>query len=146
MILIIIFIIPSLSPSSLSLREIIYVDDDNVQGPWDGSLEHPFRLIQEAVNASDPGMKIFVFQGIISGTVGTILGCLIGYLLCWSQLKYQWFSLPSDIYFINALPIEMKILDFVLIAFAGILICFIATLYPSHRAAKLDPVQAIRYE
>ncbi len=91
-------------------------------------------------------MKIFVFQGIISGIMGTILGCIIGYVLCWSQLKYRWFSLPSDIYFINALPIEMKILDFVLIAFAGVFICFVATLYPSQRAAKLDPVQAIRYE
>lgn len=91
-------------------------------------------------------MKIFVFQGIISGIMGTILGCMIGYVLCWSQLKYRWFSLPSDIYFINALPIEMKILDFVLIAFAGVFICFIATIYPSRRAAKLDPVQAIRYE
>lgn len=91
-------------------------------------------------------MKIFVFQGVISGIIGTILGCAIGYLLCWSQLKYHWFSLPPDIYFINALPIEMKLLDFVMIGFAGIFICFVATLYPSMRAAKLDPVQAIRYE
>ncbi|MCU0645710.1 MAG: FtsX-like permease family protein [bacterium] len=91
-------------------------------------------------------MKIFVFQGVISGLIGTITGCLIGYVLCWSQLQYRWFSLPSDIYFINALPVEMKILDFVLIGTAGILLCFFATLYPSWKAAKLDPVQAIRYE
>jgi lipoprotein-releasing system permease protein len=91
-------------------------------------------------------MKIFVFQGVISGLVGTITGCLIGYVLCWSQLQYRWFSLPSDIYFISALPIEMKILDFVLIGAAGVFLCFIATLYPSWKAAKLDPVQAIRYE
>lgn len=91
-------------------------------------------------------MRIFIFQGIISGLIGTILGCIIGYVLCWSQLHYRWFSLPSDIYFINALPVEMKVLDFLLIAFAGILLCFVATLYPSWKAAKLDPVQAIRYE
>ncbi len=91
-------------------------------------------------------MKIFVFQGVISGVIGTVLGCLIGYVLCWSQLHYRWFSLPSDIYFINALPVEMKVLDFAMISAAGILICFLATIYPSRRAAKLDPVQAIRYE
>lgn len=95
---------------------------------------------------SESIMHIFVLQGVISGFIGTIMGCLIGYALCWSQLKYKWFSLPSDIYFINALPIEMKVLDFVLIAVAGIFLCFIATLYPSWKAARLDPVQAIRYE
>jgi lipoprotein-releasing system permease protein len=91
-------------------------------------------------------MKIFVIQGLISGIAGTVLGCLIGYLLCWSQLEYAWFSLPPDVYFISSLPIEMKVTDFVLIAAAAILLCFGATLYPSTRAAKLDPVQAIRYE
>ncbi len=91
-------------------------------------------------------MKIFVLQGLISGIIGTLLGCTIGYLLCWSQQKYAWFSLPPDVYFISSLPIEMKIFDFLLIALAAILLCFGATLYPSTRAAKLDPVQAIRYE
>jgi len=95
---------------------------------------------------SESIMRIFVFQGLISGLTGTLLGCVIGYVLCWSQLEYKWFSLPSDIYFINALPIEMKLVDFVVIALAGILLCFAATLYPSRKAARLDPVQAIRYE
>jgi len=91
-------------------------------------------------------MKIFVLQGVISGLTGTAMGCLIGYLLCWSQLQFAWFSLPSDVYFISSLPIEMKILDFILISVAAILLCFGATLYPSLKASKLDPVQAIRYE
>ena len=91
-------------------------------------------------------MKIFVFQGVISGVVGTLIGCLIGYVLCWSQLQYAWFSLPSDVYFISSLPIEMKVSDFVLIAIAAIFLCLGATFYPSVKASKLDPVQAIRYE
>ncbi len=95
---------------------------------------------------SESIMKIFIFQGVISGFIGTAAGLLIGYLLCWSQLHYGWFSLPADVYFISSLPVEMKILDFVLIAIAAILLCFFATLYPSWKAAKLDPVQAIRYE
>ena len=91
-------------------------------------------------------MRIFVFQGVISGLIGAISGCIIGYLLCWSQLQFKWFALPSDIYFINALPIEIKLLDFIFILFAAIILCFVATIFPAKKAAQLDPIEAIRYE
>ena len=103
--------------------------------------------ILKSMGANSGGiLKIFVYQGVISGIIGALLGSVIGYLLCWSQLKYRWFSLPSDIYFINALPIEMKVLDFVFIVVAAIVLCFSATLFPARKAALLDPVEAIRYE
>jgi len=103
-------------------------------------------ILKSMGSTSKSIMKIFIFQGIISGTIGTIVGSILGYMLCWSQLKYKWLSLPSDIFFVSALPVEMKIWDFVMITVIGILLCFISTLYPSWKAAKLDPVQAIRYE
>jgi len=90
--------------------------------------------------------RIFILQGVISGIIGSGLGSIIGYILCWSQLKYKWFSLPSDIYFINSLPIEMRVTDFVFIFAAATLLCFVATIFPARKAAKLDPVEAIRYE
>ncbi|MFQ6113256.1 MAG: lipoprotein-releasing ABC transporter permease subunit [bacterium] len=91
-------------------------------------------------------MKIFMFEGLVGGAIGTILGSIIGFLLCWSQWKYQYFSLPPDVYIISSLPILMKGKDFFLIALAAVLLSLMATVYPAWKAAQLDPVEAIRYE
>lgn len=90
--------------------------------------------------------RIFIFEGVVVGVLGTLIGGIIGFVLCWAQLKYQFFSLPGDVYFINSLPIKMKVLDFVLISLASMLICLVSSLYPAKRASKLIPVDAIRYE
>jgi len=90
--------------------------------------------------------RIFMLEGLVGGVMGTLLGCIIGYAVCWAQLKFQFFSLPADVYIISALPVLMKVSDFVYITLAGISLCFLATVYPARKAAKLDPVEAIRYE
>jgi len=90
--------------------------------------------------------RIFTFEGLIVGFIGTIFGFIIGYGLCWAQLTFRFFALPMNIYIINWLPIYMKWSDFFLIGAASILITYIASVYPAHNAAKLDPVAAIRYE
>lgn len=103
--------------------------------------------ILKSMGAPSSGiMKIFMFEGLIGGVVGTVLGCAIGYGLCWAQFKYEFFSLPPDVYIISALPVLMQAQDFFLIAFAAIILCFLATVYPAFKAANLDPVEAIRYE
>lgn len=103
--------------------------------------------ILKSMGATSSGiMKIFMFEGLVGGAIGTILGCVIGFALCWSQWKYQYFSLPPDVYIISALPILMKWVDFFLIALAAIALSFLATVYPAWKAAQLDPVEAIRYE
>ncbi|MDQ7052422.1 MAG: FtsX-like permease family protein [candidate division KSB1 bacterium] len=75
-----------------------------------------------------------------------MLGWILGYGFCWAQLKYQFFSLPGEVYIINSLPIKMQWIDFVFISAAAIFLSFVATLYPAYKAAKLDPIEAIRYE
>jgi lipoprotein-releasing system permease protein len=91
-------------------------------------------------------MKIFMFEGLVVGIIGTLFGCAVGYLLCWAQNTFHFFQLPPEIYFISTLPVLMQPTDFLFVSTAGIAICFFATLYPAKRAARLDPVEAMRYE
>jgi len=90
--------------------------------------------------------KIFIFEGLIIGVVGTILGLIGGYGICAILGKYQFISLPSDVYYISRLPVKMNGFDFLLVAISAIGISFLATLYPSWQASKLDPAEALRYE
>ena len=90
--------------------------------------------------------RIFIFEGLIIGVVGTALGLIGGYVICMLLAKYQFISLPSDIYYISRLPVKMNGIDFFLVALAAIGISFLATLYPSWQASRLDPAEAIRYE
>ena len=90
--------------------------------------------------------KVFMFEGLAIGIGGTLVGSLLGYSVCWAQLEYKFFSLPSDVYFIDFLPVLMEWQDFLFVALAAIGLSFLATLYPAVKAAKLDPVTAIRYE
>ena len=91
-------------------------------------------------------LKIFVYEGIIIGVIGTVLGCILGYSIGFLQLKYKIISLPADVYIINALPIQMHWVDFVAISAVGLVLCFLASVYPAFKASRLYPVEAIRYE
>ena len=103
--------------------------------------------ILKSMGATSKGItKIFLFEGIVVGVIGTLLGFIIGYTLCWAQLEYRFFSLPGEVYFINTLPIKMQVSDFIFIGMAAIIICLLAAIYPAKKASNLLPVDAIRYE
>lgn len=91
-------------------------------------------------------LRIFLIDGLIIGSVGTVLGLVSGYGLCFLLQKYQFIKLPSDIYYISSLPVRTSVLDFVLVSGAAVLISLLATIYPAYRASKLNPVEAIRFE
>lgn len=103
--------------------------------------------ILRSMGVTEAGIrKVFVLQGTIIGVVGTALGAAAGGALAWALDRYQFVSLPGDVYFLDHLPVELTPLDLALILGGSILISFLATLYPSKRAAELTPVEAIRHE
>ncbi len=102
--------------------------------------------ILKAMGATNKSIrKIFVFKGIVIGSIGTILGVCLGFILCTVLKYYQFIELPGDVYYITTLPVKLELLDVVIIASAAMAISFLATLYPARQASKLDPVEAIRY-
>ena len=103
--------------------------------------------ILKAMGATNKSiMKIFMLEGIIIGVAGTIIGVIGGYLVCHLLETYHFIKLPSDVYYLDTLPVKMEGGDFLVVALAAITISFLATLYPSWNAARLNPVEAIRYE
>ena len=77
--------------------------------------------------------------------VGTLLGTLFGYVICLLLKRYQFFEIP-DVFLVSKVPVSMSIGYFTLVALASFLICLLASIYPARKAAKLDPVEIIRYE
>ena len=77
---------------------------------------------------------------------GTFLGSIIGYVVCFLQLKFKIYPLDPTQYKIDALPIQINISDFFFISGIALLISFLASLYPAKRAAKVNILEAIKWE
>jgi len=90
--------------------------------------------------------RIFALEGLLIGIVGTVAGILLGGILCLLLSRYQFIQLPSDVYYISTLPVDLSPGILLLVGASSILICFLATFYPSRQASRIDPAEAIRYE
>jgi len=103
--------------------------------------------ILRAMGASSRSiMSIFMVQGLLVGIVGTVIGLLSGLGICHLLDKYKFINLPSDVYYISTLPVMVEPSDVWFVAFAAVAISFLATIYPSWYASRLNPVESIRYE
>jgi len=90
--------------------------------------------------------RIFMLQGLVIGTIGTLVGAAGGCGLIYVLDHYKLIHVPLDVYQISYVPFRLLPLDFAVVVVSAILVCFVATIYPSRQAAKLDPAQALRYQ
>jgi len=91
-------------------------------------------------------MVVFMLQGLLVGVVGTLAGLASGLGICHLLAKYRFITLPADVYYISTLPVRVEAWDVAFVALAAVGISFLATIYPSWYAARLNPVEALRYE
>jgi lipoprotein-releasing system permease protein len=89
---------------------------------------------------------IFLLQGTIIGVLGTVVGATMGATASYFLDRYRLITIPSDVYQVSYLPFKLLPWDLAFVVVAAIVVCFVATLYPSRQAARLDPAQALRYE
>jgi lipoprotein-releasing system permease protein len=89
---------------------------------------------------------VFMLQGLIIGVVGTFIGATLGYAVATALDRYQVIKVPMDVYQVAHVPFTILPFDFALVIIAAVVICFLATIYPSRQAARLDPAQALRYQ
>lgn len=88
--------------------------------------------------------KIFVYNGLVIGSVGIVLGWLLALGAAWLQNQYQIVSMPAELYFISYLPIDVHFLDFFFAGIITIIICFLAALYPALRASGQSVIDVLR--
>jgi lipoprotein-releasing system permease protein len=88
---------------------------------------------------------VFLRQGLTIAVTGTVLGNILALVLCEAQLKFRFFSLPSDIYFMTSVPILLRPEYFLFVSAITIALCFVTALIPSRLASRLNPVNAIRF-
>jgi lipoprotein-releasing system permease protein len=88
-------------------------------------------------------MSIFMAAGVEIGTLGIVTGTVLGLVGSYILDRYP-LSLPGDVYFLNSLPVQLEWSDVLVVTVIVFLLCMIATLYPAWKAARMDPVEAIR--
>ena len=99
-------------------------------------------------------MKIYSYQGLVIGLVGTFLGCATGFVIVPNlneivssiESIFGIVAFPSDVYYLDRLPSKIQYMDSFLIIIFSVVICLVASLYPAWRASKLDLVDGLRYE
>jgi lipoprotein-releasing system permease protein len=90
--------------------------------------------------------RIFMLQGVLIGVVGSAIGLVAGYAICFVAAKYHWPPLDESVYSMAYVPFEPRWIDGLWIAALAILVSFLATIYPARNATRIAPVEVLRYE
>lgn len=91
-------------------------------------------------------VKIFMFEGILVGLIGTLSGIVIGLAVCYLQIEFNFYALDPTKYIIDAMPVEIRITDIFAIGIMSMFLAFLASLYPAKRASKTIIIESIKYE
>ena len=128
---------------------IIAVATFNILGSLSMSVIEKKRDIGvlRSVGAEEKSIvKIFMFEGLLIGIIGTLAGVFLGYLICYLQINYNIYPLDPTQYKIDSLPLQLRLSDFFYISGASMLLSFLASLYPAKKAAKINIVESIKWE
>jgi lipoprotein-releasing system permease protein len=107
--------------------------------------KHQDIAILKAIGATDRQiLRIFIYNGLLVGVVGTVIGAMSGIGLCSLLRNYKFIKIPSEVYYTDALPILLNPFDVAIISVSAVLICFLATIYPARQAARVNPSEALR--
>jgi lipoprotein-releasing system permease protein len=108
--------------------------------------KHQDIAILKTMGASRRSISlVFMLQGLVIGLVGTAVGAGGGYAISYVLDRYRLIRIPMDVYQVSHVPFVVLPLDFALVVVSAVVICFLATIYPSRQASKLDPAEALRY-
>ncbi|MFZ5571096.1 MAG: lipoprotein-releasing ABC transporter permease subunit [Thermodesulfobacteriota bacterium] len=101
--------------------------------------------ILKAMGTNNAGIRrIFIFKGMVIGLIGSLLGVGGGVIICAILSRYHFIDLPGDVYYFTTLPVRLEIPDVLVITSSALLICFLASLYPSFLASRMTPVEGLR--
>ncbi len=126
---------------------IILVASFNIVGTLTMTVAEKAReiAILKAMGATKKSItRIFMFEGLIIGGIGVALGLPLGLAISFALETF--YKLPGDVYYISSLPMRLHFYDVALVTGSAFLITLLATLYPSRQAAKMEPVEGLRYE
>ena len=101
---------------------------------------------RSAVASNRSIRRLFTLEGLVIGGAGAGLGVSLGGVICALLQRYRFIDLPGDVYYIDTLPVVVQPPVFAVVAVCAVALCYLATLYPSWQASRLDPVDIIRSE